>query len=352
MPIKFRCNYCRQFLGISRNRAGGVVDCPTCGRTIRVPELDGSLAPVPAPGLNSDDEHLARALDELGALAQIDLQALPAAEDLEEPDDEIPQPLPEPVPMEIPIPITPAVVSLDLPSVPAISTAPPGPSVDVLAELAAASPREFVTAQPAPQTTIGHPRWLLIAAFAPLLTLLVGLGLGWTIGRLSSHSADAPLTPAEKNVIADASARVRGRISYQTPEGTIEPDVGAAVLLLPESWDAVNRLAPAGLRPADAVLDQEFVAVAITGMQGRLGFANAAGEFDLSASTEGKQRVLVLSRLSARPEGTAIAPEDLTLLQGYLQDPEATLGQRSYVLKTVEVREGAETVWDHQFAAE
>ena len=70
MPIKFRCSYCRQFLGISRNRAGEVFDCPTCGRTIRVPSLDGTVAPVPAPELNAADAHLARALDELAALAE------------------------------------------------------------------------------------------------------------------------------------------------------------------------------------------------------------------------------------------------------------------------------------------
>jgi len=352
MPIKFRCNYCRQFLGISRNRAGGVVDCPTCGRTIRVPELDGSLAPVPAPGLNSDDEHLARALDELGALAQIDLLALPAAEDLEEPDDEIPQPLPEPVPMEIPIPITPAVVSLDLPATSASPDPAQGPRADLLAELAAASPREFTTAPPGPPPSSNLSRGLLIAAFAPVVTLIIGLGLGWLIGSLSSRASQSAVDAAVPPAVAETAARVRGRISYQTAEGTIEPDVGAAVVLLPDHWDAVNRLSPAGFRPADAEPDQEFIAAAITGMGGRLGFTNAAGEFELPTSSAATYRLLVLSRLSARSDAATITPDDLATLRGYLQDPEATLGQRSYVLKTIEVRDHAETVWDHQFTTE
>ena len=103
MPIKFRCNYCRQFLGISRAQAGGIVDCPTCGRSIRVPLLDGTLQPLPEPELNLQDAHLARALDELARLGLGDSQ--PVSKVLEPSDDaeddaenEIPQPIPEPIP--------------------------------------------------------------------------------------------------------------------------------------------------------------------------------------------------------------------------------------------------------------
>jgi len=68
MPIKFRCQQCRQFLGISRSKAGSVVDCPTCGRTIRIPELDGTVRPLPKPSLDLQDSSLARALDELASI--------------------------------------------------------------------------------------------------------------------------------------------------------------------------------------------------------------------------------------------------------------------------------------------
>lgn len=351
MPIKFRCNYCRQFLGISRNRAGGVVDCPTCGRTIRVPELDGSVVPVPAPGLNSADEHLGRALDELAALAQVDLVSAPIAQDLDEPDDEIPQPLPEPVPMEIPIPITPAVVALDLPATLAATESGPAADVNVLAELAAASPIEFAPTPTHQAVTTVAPRWLLIAAFAPVLTLVLGLIAGWMLGQFSTRVANETPQAAVAEPAAARATRVRGRISYQTPDGTIAPDIGAAVLLLPATWDAISRLSPAGLRPADSKPDQEFIAAAVRGMHGQLGFTNAQGEFELTPEAAGAFKMVVLSRLSARAESTPIAADDLTALQNYLQDPEDTIGQRSYVIKTVEVRDGAETVWDHQFSA-
>jgi phage FluMu protein Com len=61
MPIKFRCAYCNQLLGIARRKAGTVVKCPTCSGQVVVPSLEeaGEVAPQqaaspkqPAPALN------------------------------------------------------------------------------------------------------------------------------------------------------------------------------------------------------------------------------------------------------------------------------------------------------------
>lgn len=38
MPIKFRCVYCNQLLGISRRKAGTVVRCKTCDGQLVVPD--------------------------------------------------------------------------------------------------------------------------------------------------------------------------------------------------------------------------------------------------------------------------------------------------------------------------
>lgn len=70
MPIKFRCQHCKQLLGIAHSKAGSLVDCPTCGRTLRVPNLDGSIDPPPPLGMNLADDDLRNALDELGQIGR------------------------------------------------------------------------------------------------------------------------------------------------------------------------------------------------------------------------------------------------------------------------------------------
>jgi phage FluMu protein Com len=46
MPIRFRCSYCNQLLGISRRKAGTNVRCPTCAGQVFVPSKD-EAATVP-----------------------------------------------------------------------------------------------------------------------------------------------------------------------------------------------------------------------------------------------------------------------------------------------------------------
>lgn len=51
MPIRFRCAYCNQLLGIARRKAGTVVRCPTCAGQILVPKLEAEeAAKPPSPG--------------------------------------------------------------------------------------------------------------------------------------------------------------------------------------------------------------------------------------------------------------------------------------------------------------
>jgi hypothetical protein len=48
MPIRFRCAYCNQLLGISRRKSGTSVRCPTCAGQVLVPDQD-EAATVPGP---------------------------------------------------------------------------------------------------------------------------------------------------------------------------------------------------------------------------------------------------------------------------------------------------------------
>lgn len=56
MPIRFRCAYCNQLLGISRRKAGTVVRCPNCAGQVVVPTLSeaGLDTEEPAAGAGAD----------------------------------------------------------------------------------------------------------------------------------------------------------------------------------------------------------------------------------------------------------------------------------------------------------
>lgn len=142
MPIKFRCSHCKQFLGISREKAGAIVDCPTCGRSIRVPSLDGTQKPVPPPRLDFEDPLLKDALGELAALANKspeagEAEAEQAAQPLDAAEAQPAEPTQEPAtgepielkPVAMPEPIELPVVEPESVVVPVErkpSTDPPG----------------------------------------------------------------------------------------------------------------------------------------------------------------------------------------------------------------------------------
>lgn len=48
MPVRFRCAYCNQLLGISRRKIGTIVSCPTCQGKVVVPSIDSEPAEQPA----------------------------------------------------------------------------------------------------------------------------------------------------------------------------------------------------------------------------------------------------------------------------------------------------------------
>lgn len=49
MPIRFRCRYCNQLMGIARRKAGMTVKCPSCHAQVVVPQADAEAEPGPVP---------------------------------------------------------------------------------------------------------------------------------------------------------------------------------------------------------------------------------------------------------------------------------------------------------------
>lgn len=370
MPIKFRCNFCRQFLGISRAQAGGIVDCPTCGRSIRVPLLDGSLPPLPQPELNLQDTQLTRALDELARLANPDSSPVvvtfeTAVDTDEEDENEIPQLIPEPIPIEVPIPPTPIAInppmqdddeSESLEPRHAHSAQTPSIKYDVLAELAAVAPADadLNSRKPAPvrqtesrpQRDLGSlPRMLLFVAIAFVGGMLFErfVKLFESRGPVSANVSAVEPGDAKPNSVS----QVTGRITYKSADGTSQPDRGARVIAFPIQREGEAKLSVIGFRPADGDVDAHVASATLHAMGGALATADEAGQFRLELPA-GTYQLLILSHFQSGDEKQTPDPALQKLLAAYFDKPDDVLGRVKYDFSPLRVK-GTGDVRDQSF---
>lgn len=376
MPIKFRCTHCRQFLGISRSKAGEIVDCPTCGRTLRVPNLDGTADPLPDPELNLKDSELAGALHELARIGQT-----PPAE-VKEP--ERPAVAPTPVPRTIktvqPAP-APEPIALDpLPPAEPVRRSEPKrrpaskPHVG-RREPAAPSSRSPIDelATMAPSTAAGtdswHGRWRpRLAALFPLpvlLTLGGAAALAFGVGYLVGHGAGGrAAAPSEQAAPSDPSnddldgtpwnsprkTALRGQITYKTSGGHSRPDEGARVLVFPERRaDGEVRLSVAGFRAGDRRADFNVALASLRALGGDLAIADGDGQYEVSLPKQGEYQVLVVSRYQPRGDDDSIKSAVQRLLEDYFEHPEALLGRLSYVEAKIRYNGERPETWNYTF---
>lgn len=132
MPIRFRCAYCNQLLGIARRKAGTVVRCPNCAGQVVVPTLEeaGLADPGPQPARVGGQLFEGNEIDRLleGAAGDqpsaLDIPALRApGPSLPPAPQAVVAPAPMPMPAAAPPSIPPAPAGLG-PSVP-----PGGPGI-------------------------------------------------------------------------------------------------------------------------------------------------------------------------------------------------------------------------------
>jgi hypothetical protein len=361
MPIKFRCSYCRQFLGISRGRAGGIVDCPTCGRSIRVPGLDGVALPVPAPELNRQDSKLMRALDELANWDSPRAAPAMAVETAPEEEVEIPQPIAEPIPIEVPVapePISiqppPAIESARQPGpVGAISDASPAINVaqalEELQRLTEMKPTPLAAVVPPP--TYAGPvsrkmRVGWIAAFVAM-TGLAFLG-GYLAGNRRSHSPEIVEQPQESAPPAEPAPAIAGRISYHTADGSSLPDRGARVLVLPREREGEAILPIVGFRAGDHPADIRLATAALEALGGDFAVADEGGQFQVRLPNPGTYHIVAISRYADRSD-SAMDPELTRLLTPYFDQPAQLLGRTKIHFGQVRYKGTGAEIWDHAF---
>ena len=92
MPIRFRCAYCKQLMGIARRKAGAIVRCPRCAGEVIVPATEDGAAVNGAGPLNDllESEEFDKALADVHPIPDDLAIPLPAA-----PYDHVPRTAPD-----------------------------------------------------------------------------------------------------------------------------------------------------------------------------------------------------------------------------------------------------------------
>ena len=374
MPIKFRCPHCRQFLGISRNRAGAVVDCPACGRSLRVPSSDGTVEPLLPPKLDLKDSALATALDELAMIGRVPTDA-------NSPDHEstvagsraaalpTPVPQPEPIALEPPLPAerieSTSAATAKNDSDPAETATAAVPASDSIAGILRHSDREHPfhgpSSRPAGQRIGRGPLAVLIL----LLLAVVGSGgflAGYFLGSrrpvppVSSDSekshAGKPL--ANKGEAGGESAAVTGRITYRTGGGESQPDSGARVIVLPEQRAGTARLSVIGLRPADTPADLRLARAGLRAQGGDVAVVDAQGAYSIHLPRAGSYHILTLSHHQARDDAdeTPDVARAQSVLEAFVDRPRSLVGRLQFHLATLRYSGHGTQIWDDAFEAQ
>jgi hypothetical protein len=368
MPIKFRCQHCRQFLGISRNKAGELVDCPTCGRTLRVPDLDGTLEPVPDPKLDLEDSSLTNALD---ALAMIGQDTPDGAEDDEPKAEFVAKPEPVKV-IEIQAPPKPIVVDAPLPPQPVIpqsaqarpnASQQPGDQLAALAREEAGERHKPVLSSPklnrSPsifQMVFSRTGLCLIAIVAA-----VGFGSGYWVGGTGANSesgssesdetkSEQPANSVKNPPPAGRKIAVTGQIMFKAADGRRLPDAGAHVLVFPEKRSGKATVAVAGFWANAAKTDFRISLAGLREMNGDAAVTDKDGKYEINLpETAGGYRVLIISHNHQRDDDETVSLADRNLLTEYLDRPDALLKQLSYKLDRVQYTGTAAETLNHSF---
>ncbi len=347
------------------------MDCPLCGRTIRVPTLDGRVEPLPEPELNLADANLSRALDELAVLdgseqasasAAAETEAKPQGAEASMPIEPKAEPIELEIPPKPPKPIpSRALPKDDSPGEPALPTS--GESARshsaVLASLANEVGSETATATrqaPARRTPARSrlvrllPRMLLVAG------LLVG---GFLLGQSNPPERDrSPKTnpakdsaPATEETKPAPRAAFEGRITWKNAAGESRADTGALILVLPEERSGLAKLSVAGFHVADAPIDRRLALDGLRTLGGDVAFADERGAYSITLPQAGNYEIVVVSHFQQRGEKQIIPSALQNLLLQYFERPGQLLGQLASQHGPVRYNGEETELWDHSFEA-
>ncbi|MBL8848640.1 MAG: zinc ribbon domain-containing protein [Planctomycetaceae bacterium] len=358
MPIKFRCPNCRQFLGISPKKAGELTDCPACGRTVRVPNLDGTVSPVPAARIDHRDAQLADALSALSQIgAPADRPAVIAAPRAER------AVAATAAPVAVAVPSVQQLPAERLPPEPApqSSSLDAAPTLLFESDADASEPVRVRRRKPLPLEL-----WITAVALAAALVFLAGFLVGRGVERGTRNDAPvaAPLpAPAEQpaapaipgneppvEAIAPpvAATGVSGRVTFASGAGSGQPDAGARIIAVPAELTGTPSLSVAGFRAGAGAAERERAVTLVRGAGGDYAIADGDGRYSLQLPA-GRFEILFLSRYVPHDETQPADSRLGGLLAACFDQPAALVGSVRIESETIDF-DGSPLRLDHAFS--
>lgn len=384
MPIKFRCEYCQQLLGISRSRAAATVDCPQCGRSLKVPGSTGksSAKDVQASKTHDSSAHdidLMSALNELTMLGQ---------------GDETDQGHNASSPA-IPRPFDDSSMIMEGKDVPeerarhrdsgdrdrnpkTVSTPragkPPADTNEALQDLASWAADESVI-EPSPSAPAkistdlltemrqaSYPASWLATSIAAVLLIAISGAAGWWLAR--SGTLDSWLA---ENLVGNGAAdgtddgngdrqdnepvhipaaimvdpdqwviSVVGQARYVDESGQELNDGNASIYLLPSTREGNLKVHARSFQRDPSNADRRFSEAALQALGGMRVEADEEGRFEIgTAAKSDLYQLIVVSRNRERPENVLADSSITNALLPYFDSTVHVLGQRSATMKTV-----------------
>ncbi|MBL8809622.1 MAG: hypothetical protein JNM43_05550, partial [Planctomycetaceae bacterium] len=390
MPIQFRCEYSQQLLGISQSRAGSMVDCPACGRSLLVPSKEGAPA-KPAPSKKAQaDARLLNALAELSGLGQLATEtATPSTPSVPQPRSPkltqaaavTPKPAGSTVDQIRIVPLKPGtqdafreladipeddqpdeITDLEEPELieepepesadqsPRSTIPQADPFREALQELTTLPP--LAAAQPLPLPVPSTSR--TVFGMLLLVTAVVTFGAGYLVGKSRTATADPSLTanPAssapdpsrpsssesdktnqkktdipEKSDPAEVAGQLKGTVKYKNATGEMVADADALVILVPSKNTTNLRLDGRPLREEEKSPARSSIEAALNILQVSITRVGADGAFVVPQKHSQSQRLVVISRHKSRPDGESVAGDAQQTLADWFESTSHLVGR-------------------------
>lgn len=375
MAIKFRCPHCRQLLGISTTKAGTLVDCPACGRSVLVPN-DGSVATkTVTTSKTGDHPGLFSALQELSALGSPDTdesgppvipKAVPRARRLPvargaagesetsvTSDRDAMRIIPLNSAAEKTAKISPTAVLAELAELPPVEDSAPQIVPDELESDLTSALQELAEAAPGaePQPTAASPsaasRFSLLSLMFVLPAFAAGLFLGtfWQSGDHPDAAKANPKFDAVPAVVipppAAGERQLKGVVRYVDDSGNSVADAGAIVLLLPAE-NTTLRLDARPLRESADSKARQAIEAALEALGGSVHEADDDGRWNANVPSDVALTMIVISRHRSRTDSQPVPAEIVESLSRWFDSPIHITGRLAVKQSLVPVGSGSD----------